>query len=161
MIVLIMGVAGSGKSTVGELLSERIGWPFFDPDGFHPPENVEKQRQGIPLTDADREPWIKNIHAKMLEFDRAGLDAIFGCSALKEKHRKILQSEIKDFLIVHLKGDRELIRGRVASRKGHFMPASLVDSQFESLEMPNDSLAIDVTLTPDEIVKIIRKEIRK
>lgn len=160
-IVLLMGVCGTGKSTIGKLLGQELGWSFFDADDFHPPENVEKQRQGIPLTDDDRWPWLRNMHAKMLEMERLGESAIFGCSALKGSFRELLRDGLSRFCLVHLYGDKELIRERVANRKGHFMPASLVDSQFATLEAPDEALAFDVQLSPEEIVKQILKEIRK
>jgi carbohydrate kinase (thermoresistant glucokinase family) len=161
MIILLMGVCGTGKTTIGHALSEELSWPFFDPDSFHPPENIEKQRQGIPLTDEDRLPWLNNIHRKMAEISAQGESAIFGCSALKERYREILRRGISQFVIFHLCGDRELVRERVTKRKGHFMPASLVDSQYETLETPKDAISLDIALPPQEIVQIILKEIRQ
>lgn len=155
MIVLLMGVSGSGKTTVGKVLSHRIGWPFYDSDDFHPLANIEKLRSGIPLTDEDRLPWLEKIHEKMLELDEAGQSGIFGCSALKNSYRELLSAGIKNFFIVHLLGDKELIRTRVTTRQGHFMSPSLIDNQFNTLERPSDALELDVQKSAEEIADII------
>jgi len=161
MIVMLMGVAGSGKTTIGELLSEKTGWPFFDADTFHPRSNVELMEKGIALTDKERAPWLQNIHTKMVEFFERGEDGIFACSALKKEYREVLKKDLPGLFIAHLHGDKDTIRGRVATRKGHFMPASLVDSQFATLEMPDDALILDVHTPPEEIVKAILQALPK
>ena len=129
-LVVVMGVTGSGKSTVGIALAERLGVPFADADDFHSPENVAKMRAGTPLDDNDRLPWLRAIAAWL----REQRDAVVTCSALKRAYRDILRDGAPDVLFLHLDGDKETVRQRVAGRAGHFMPSSLVDSQFAALE---------------------------
>lgn len=129
-LVVVMGVTGSGKSTVGMALAERLGVPFADADDFHSPENVAKMRAGTPLDDNDRLPWLRTIAAWL----REQRDAVVTCSALKRAYRDILREGAPDVLFLHLDGDKETVRQRVAGRAGHFMPESLVDSQFAALE---------------------------
>ena len=131
-LVVVMGVTGSGKSTVGMALAERLGVPFADADDFHSPENVAKMRAGTPLDDADRRPWLQAIGLWLAERRDSG--AVVTCSALKRAYRDILREGAPDVLFLHLDGDRETVRQRVAGRAGHFMPESLVDSQFAALE---------------------------
>jgi gluconokinase len=145
IFLILMGVSGSGKTTLGELLAEQTNWPFFDADHFHPPANVEKMRQGIPLTDEDRWPWLESLRElieKHLSQERSG---ILACSALKYTYRQILRQGGAGVQFVFLQGDFELIRRRMQVREGHYMPASLLRSQFEALEPPQDAwvLAID------------------
>jgi gluconokinase len=129
-LVVVMGVTGSGKSTVGMALAERLGVPFADADDFHSPENVAKMRAGTPLDDTDRLPWLRSIAAWLRERE----DAVVTCSALKRAYRDILREGAPDLLFLHLDGDKETVRQRVSGRAGHFMPESLVDSQFAALE---------------------------
>lgn len=134
--LIVMGVSGSGKSTVGEALAQRLGWRYEDADAYHPASNVAKMSAGQPLSDDDRWPWLKAIAA---EIDRAIADGgsiVFGCSALKRAYRDVLVHGRNDIRIVFLDGSRELIGGRMAARKNHFMPAGLLDSQFATLERP-------------------------
>ena len=138
MIVLVMGVSGSGKNAVGEPLAKRLGWKFIDGDDYHPPENVKKMAAGIALQDADRWPWLDRLNAIL----RKEKDAVVACSALKEAYRRRLLAGVADHAIVHLRGSFELIRGRVEARKHRYMPASLLQSQFDTLEPPRE--AIDV-----------------
>ena len=140
MIVLVMGVSGSGKNTIGEPLAQRLGWKFIDGDDYHPPENVKKMAAGIPLQDEDRWPWLDRLNA-VLKKER---QAVVACSALKEAYRKRLLAGIPDFAIVHLRGSFELIRSRVEARKHRYMPASLLKSQFDTLEPPRDAIEVDV-----------------
>ncbi len=152
MILILMGVSGSGKTTIGELLSQRLGWPFYDGDDFHPPANVEKMKQGIPLTDADRAAWLDKIHALILNLSGHENSAIITCSALKESYRQSLTRETQDVRFVFLHGSYPLIASRLQRRKRHFMPPSLLASQFEALEIPSNALQVDISGTPETIV---------
>ncbi len=134
--VVVMGVSGSGKSTIGEALAARLGWRFEDGDRFHPPSNVAKMSAGQPLTDEDRRPWLQAIADEIDRVCMAGEHAVIACSALKRSYREILVHGRSDVRIVHLDGAEELIAGRLASRKGHFMPPGLLASQFRTLEPP-------------------------
>ena len=154
---IVMGVSGSGKTTIGKLLADRLNVPFLDADDFHPPENIRKMTSGIPLNDADREPWL-NILSKELDKRKEG--CVLGCSALKEKYRKLLEQASATINWVYLEASPELIRHRLSQRKDHFMPSSLIDSQFEALEVPADAICVDASLHPEEIVdKIIGKSV--
>lgn len=155
-LVLITGVAGSGKSTIGRRLATEIGWDYFEADDFHPAANVAKMSRGEPLNDSDRAPWLASIRARMDECAARGMPAVFSCSALKAAYRQALVSGQADVLIVFLKADPEIVTRRIASRSGHFMKADLVRSQFESLEPPDKALVIDARMAPDEIVQRIR-----
>lgn len=151
MIVVLMGVSGSGKTTVGLLLAERLGCGFSDADSFHPPKNVEKMRAGIPLTDDDRWPWLHALRAAIEGWEREGVDHIVACSALKQVYRDIL-SPHDDVTFVYLKGSAAVIGPRLAARTGHYMNPKLLDSQFATLEEPADALTVDIAHTPAEIV---------
>ena len=141
MIVLVMGVSGSGKNTVGEPLAQRLGWKFIDGDDYHPPENVKKMAAGIALQDEDRWPWLDRLNAIL----RQEKDAVVACSALKEAYRRRLLAGLFPYTIVHLRGSFELIRSRVEQRKHRYMPASLLQSQFDTLETPENAIAVDVS----------------
>ena len=144
-----MGVSGSGKSTVGKLFAGRLQWEFGDADLFHPPANVEKMRKHIPLTDEDRWPWLRAIAAWIDKKRAAGACGAVGCSVLKRRYRDILIGERRDVRLVYLKGSEELIAGRMAMRHGHFMPPSLLSSQFAALEEPGpDERPIVVSIEP-------------
>lgn len=134
--LIVMGVSGSGKSTVGKALAERLGWPYEDADAYHPASNVAKMSAGQPLTDDDRRPWLQAIAAEIDRVITGGGSIVFGCSALKRAYRDILVHGRGDVRIVFLDGSRELIAARMASRKNHFMPAGLLDSQFATLQRP-------------------------
>jgi gluconokinase len=152
-LVVVMGVTGSGKSTVGEALAERMGAQFADADDFHSPENVAKMRSGVPLDDEDRWPWLRAI-GEWLHKHRA-LGAVVTCSALKRAYRDVLREAAPDATFLHLDGDMETVRQRVANRPGHFMPASLVQSQYDALEPLGDDergVVIPLDLPVDEIV---------
>jgi gluconokinase len=160
MIVVVMGVAGSGKTTIGKLLAEAIACPFLDGDLLHSPANVEKMSHGIPLTDADRAPWLSAIHARMLDAGNRGESLIVGCSALRQSYRAVLADGLP-VTWVYLKGSPELIRDRMLQRASHFMKANMLASQFAALEEPSDALVADVSEPPDAIVERILPQLRR
>ena len=143
MTVLLMGVSGSGKSTVGPALAAELDWPFLDADILHPQANVAKMASGIPLTDADRWPWFDRIVAEMRRYAAAGKNVVIACSALKQAYRDRLASG-GSVRVVYLKGDAETIAPRLAARRGHFMPPSLLASQFATLEEPDNAIVVDI-----------------
>jgi gluconokinase len=158
--LIVMGVSGSGKSTVAESLAERLGWPFEDGDSFHPPANVAKMAAGHPLTDDDRWPWLNAIADEIARTCEAGGHVIIACSALKHAYREVLLRGRDDVRFVFLNGTQALIADRLARRKGHFMPPELLTSQFRTLEPPEESehvitVSIDAPVEPivDEIVR--------
>jgi len=156
MIVIPMGVSGSGKTTVGRLLATDLGWPFHDADDFHPPENVAKMRAGVPLADADRAVWLDRLRSLIEELIAARRSAVLACSALKQAYRDRLAVDPAAVRFVYLRGDYELIHRRLQERTGHYMPAALLRSQFETLEEPGtDVLVVDVAPAPAEIVATI------
>ncbi|HEY6794674.1 MAG TPA: gluconokinase [Kineosporiaceae bacterium] len=148
--IIVMGVAGCGKSTIGQLLADRLGLPYAEADSFHPPANVEKMSGGVPLTDQDRQPWLEAIAERI----RQGDNPVVSCSALKRSHRNILRQGDPGAWFLHLTLDRPTARSRIAGRAAHFMPASLADSQFDALEPLCDEtgLTVDATRPPQEIV---------
>jgi gluconokinase len=153
--LVVMGVSGSGKSTVGKLLAERLGWDFAEADDFHPEANVAKMSAGVALTDSDRWPWLRAIAAWMSERSAAGVDVVVTCSALRRVYRDVLREAGSVVRFVHVAGDRELIAERMASRSGHFMPATLLASQLatlEPLEDDEDGVVVDLALPPAQIV---------
>jgi gluconokinase len=152
-IILIMGVAGSGKTTLGQRAAAALGWPYFEADDFHSPANRAKMASGTPLTDHDRAPWLAAIRAKMDEVRAAGGSAVFTCSALKASYRDtLLGGEAHSVFLVFLNGDYETILARVSGRQGHFMKPELVKSQFETLEHPEDALELDIRETPEALL---------
>ena len=152
MIILVMGVTGAGKTTVGKLLAERLGWEFLDADDFHPPENIEKMKRGIPLADADREPWLAAIHAKLSDCAAKNQDRILACSALKQKYREKLAAGL-DMRICYLKGSFKEISSHIEHRTGHFAGEAILAGQFADLEEPDDAVVLDANLTPEENVR--------
>ena len=157
MIVLVMGVAGVGKTTIGEPLARALGWRFLDADDYHPPENVAKMKAGIPLQDADRWPWLSRLNRELKELD----NAVLACSALKESYRERLAQGIPDFRVVYLHGSPALIRARLESRQHRYMPAALLDSQLATLEPPARAISIDVAAPLDECLAAILVAVRQ
>lgn len=143
MIALLMGVSGSGKTVVGEALAADLGWPFFDGDDFHPPENVAKMASGTPLVDADRWPWLDRLAKEMATVNERGGDAVLACSALRQIYRDRL-ARAGDVRFIHLKGDYDTIAARLATRSHRYMPPTLLASQFATLEEPAEAIVIDV-----------------
>jgi gluconokinase len=151
-VVVVMGVAGTGKTTIGPLLAARLGVPYAEGDEFHPQANIDRMAAGIPLDDADRWPWLDAIGA--WAHGREGLGGVVGCSALKRSYRDRLRAAAPGIVFVHLTGDRKLIEDRMTHRRGHFMPTALLDSQFATLQplQPDErGVAVDVSGTPEEI----------
>jgi gluconokinase len=151
--LILMGVCGCGKTLIGQNLAKELGGIFEDADDFHPPPSKAKMTAGIPLTDDDRWPWLRILRARIEEMRGQTSCYILACSALKQVYRDILRgSDSRDLLeFVHLKGSRELIGSRMAARKGHYMPTSLIDSQFAILEEPQDAITVDVSGSPEAI----------
>ena len=158
MIVIIMGTTGAGKTTIGTMLATQLNWQFADADTFHPPANIEKMSRGIPLTDADRAPWLEAMRKAILEWIAAGKNVVLACSALKRAYRDKLRPspEVK---IVYLKGDYALFAERIRHRHGHFAGEQILAGQFADLEEPMDAITIDAAQSPEEIVAEIRKRL--
>jgi len=156
MIIILMGVSGSGKSVIGKKLAEELRWIYFDGDDFHSKENKEKMGSGIPLTDEDRWPWLETL-AKLLREKKEKI--IVGCSALKQSYRDILCAK-PEVVVVYLKGDFELIKKRMEARKGHYFKADLLASQFADLEEPKDGVVVSINDTIEGIVKQIRIKLK-
>jgi gluconokinase len=152
-----MGVAGSGKTTIGQRLARELGWPYHEADDFHSAANKDKMASGIPLDDYDRAPWLAAIRAAIDDSLAAGQSAVFTCSGLKEKYRRTLTEGAPAVTLVYLATDFETSLARVGRRQGHYMKADMVKSQFEALEPPTDALTLDTKLPPEKIVAEIRR----
>jgi gluconokinase len=159
MVVIIMGVSGSGKTTIGKRLAAELGWRFLDADDFHSPANIERMRRGEPLDDREREPWLRAMAGALAEAVSHQQNVVLACSALKTAYRAKLREGAPGAKFVLLHGDPALIASRMRARPAHFMPPALLASQLATLEEPSDGLAIDVSLSPDEIVRRIREEL--
>jgi len=152
--VVVMGVCGCGKTAVGRLLAERLGWPFLEGDEFHPPQNIAKMAAGIPLQDEDRWGWLDTIADRLAQARAERRPVVVSCSALKRRYRDRLRAGAPGLLFVHLEGDRATILGRMARRTGHYMPASLLDSQLAALEPPGPderTLSCGISQAPEAI----------
>jgi gluconokinase len=158
-IILLMGVAGSGKTTVGRRLAAELQWPYREADDFHPAANREKMARGVPLDDADRAPWLAAIRAAIEADLAAGRSAVFTCSALKASYRTTLQQGTAAVSLVHLTGDRATLESRLRGREAHFMKADMLTSQLDALEPPADALTLDVRHPPEQLVAAIRRHI--
>ena len=153
-----MGVTGSGKTTIGRLLSTVMGWPFYDADDFHSPDNIRKMASGVPLTDKDRGPWLQQLQQLISRCNEHGENGVLACSALKEAYRRILCADA-DVAVVYLKAQPDLIRSRLDTRVGHYMPQRLIESQFLDLEEPKEGIIIDAAWPPERTVETIRSQL--
>jgi len=158
MIVIVMGVTGAGKTTVGQLLADKLGWQFADGDDFHPLANVEKMRRGIPLTDDDRRPWLAQLRTQIQAWIAQHRNVVLACSALKQSYRDELRTG-PEVRFVYLKGSPELISRRLQSRHGHFAGAQILAGQFADLEEPADAVTVDVSADPSKIVAEISQKL--
>jgi gluconokinase len=156
-VVIVMGVAGSGKSTVGELLASRNGGNFHDADNFHPPENIAKMASGIPLDDADRAPWLARLREEVVDGTPPGKFTVLACSALKRAYRELLGVGTDGVRLVYLKGDSTTLAERIAGRSGHYMKAAMLEGQLATLEEPSpeEGFTVDIALPAGEIVGVI------
>jgi len=158
MIVIVMGVVGAGKTTVGRLLAEQLGWQFADADDFHPASNVEKIRHGTSLNDDDRQPWLASLRNAITAWIAQHRNVVLACSALKRSYRQelVVGSEVR---FVYLKGSADLIADRLRARHGHFAGEQILASQFADLEEPNEAVTVEIDSTPNQIVAEIRKKL--
>ena len=161
MFVIVMGVSGSGKTTIGKAIAEQLGCRFYDGDDFHTPAIVAKMVAGIPLTDEDRAGWLADLAALIQRGLQRGESGVIACSALKEKYRQALRVDAGQVKFVYLKGSYEVILGRMQNRQAHYMKPAMLQSQFETLEEPQGVLTVDVTLSPDVIVRNIMEYLQK
>jgi gluconokinase len=159
MIVLVMGPTGAGKTTIGKLLAQQLDWAFLDADDFHPPGNIEKMKRGIPLTDADREPWLTAIHEELARQNAAGKSCVLACSALKESYREKLAVGL-EMRIIYLKGSYEEMKRHILARQGHFAGEAILAGQFADLEEPRDAILVSVAHTPEEIIAEVRTQLK-
>jgi gluconokinase len=157
MVVILMGVSGAGKTTIGRLLAQDLSWPFYDGDDFHPQANVDKMRQGIPLTDDDRDAWLAALRRQIDTLIDNRQSAVLACSALKQAYRDRLGGNRSEVHFIYLRGDSALVRQRLQERQGHFMKADLLVSQFATLEEPEGVPAIDIAQEPGAIVECIKR----
>jgi gluconokinase len=159
--VILMGVSGSGKTTVGQLLAAQLDWDYIEGDDHHPPENVHKMANGIPLTDADRQPWLEELHGSLRAHAQAQRPVVLACSALKQEYRQTIAGDLPDIHFIYLKGAYDLIAQRLAQRPRHYMKAGMLAGQFEALQEPADALTVDVSLSPQVICRIIRAHLHR
>ena len=157
--VVVMGVSGSGKTSVGSALADALGWPFYDGDDFHPQANVEKMSRGVPLDDADRQPWLESLHSLIARHLKEGRSLVVACSALKAHYRQTLRGDLEEVRFVYLKGDFALIHSRMEARSGHYMQPEMLRSQYRDLEPPGDALTVSVQPPVAQIVKTILKKL--
>ena len=159
MIIVVMGVTGAGKTTVGSLLARQLGWDFVDADDFHPASNLAKMRRGIPLNDDDRRPWLERLRTEIARQDAAGRDLVLACSALKKDYRKILLEGGPAARLVYLKGSAPQIAERLQARHGHFADEAILAGQFADLEEPDNAVVVDIAGAREEIVREIREKL--
>jgi gluconokinase len=159
MVLILMGVSGSGKTTIGRQLADELGWQFYDGDDYHPQANIDKMSRGIPLNDDDREPWLNGLRERIHNHLREGRPAVVACSALKRRYRELLLRDNAGAQLVYLRGDYDLILKRMTARTGHYMKAGLLKSQFEALEEPEGAMAVDISQEPEHIVGLIKREL--
>jgi gluconokinase len=155
--VIVMGVSGCGKTSVGQLLAKHLGWDFYDADDFHPQANIQKMADGIPLDDSDRAPWLAALRELIASSLKADLPAVLACSALKENYRQQLMAGNEGVRLVYLKGGYDLIWSRMSGRNEHYMKPHMLKSQFDALEEPIDAFTIDIAMSMDDIVREILK----
>lgn len=151
--ILIMGVSGCGKTSVGQALAQQLGSRFVDADDYHPPANIDKMRAGLPLNDDDRQPWLERLNALLRHRTARGEPVVLACSALRARYREILSRRVPGLIIIHLRGNFDLIAKRLAARQHRYMPASLLRSQFDTLEPAPEAIDIDIEAELDEIVR--------
>jgi len=156
--IIVMGVSGCGKTTIAIRLAEKLQWTFIESDDFHTEEHIQKMASDIPLTDADRQPWLETLHDRLAYLSLKDQSAVMACSALKEKYRQTLTAGLKNIQFVYLKGDYDLIWQRMQERQ-HYMKPTMLKSQFEALEEPDNALVIDIALPPETIVSEILRQI--
>jgi len=156
-VYIVMGVTGSGKSTFGKLLADRLMIPFYDGDDYHPASNIIKMSKGNPLTDEDREPWLKILSVQIKDWANSG-GAVLACSSLKKSYRKILNGSSKA-VFIYLAASKDLIQNRLENRKGHFMPSELINSQFKALEEPVNAIKIDASFSTNENINHVIKQL--
>jgi gluconokinase len=158
MIVIVMGVVGAGKTTVGGLLAEQLHWEFADADDFHPPPNLEKIRRGISLSDEDRKPWLNRLRQAITQWIAGGRSVVLACSALKRSYRRELEAG-PEVRCVYLKGSADLIAARLRARRGHFAGEQILAGQFADLEEPETAVTVEIASTPQQIVAEIRQKL--
>ena len=156
--MIVMGVSGSGKTSVGRSLADHLGWDFYDADNFHPPENIAKMANGIPLNDVDRTPWLASLHGLICSCLKADRPGVLACSALKERYRQQLLDGNDGVQIIYLKGSYELIWSRMEKRTDHYMKPHMLKSQFDALEEPVTALTTDISMSVEDIVQDILRQ---
>lgn len=162
--IIVMGVAGCGKSTVAKQVAEQLGWLFVEGDALHPPANVDKMSRGVPLDDADRQPWLERIASTIKDWRSEGRPGVIACSALRFAYRAIIAAGQSDVCFVHLSGERELIARRLADRRGHFMPVGLLESQLATLEAPSPTepaISLDISQSPETLAQAVVDWVRR
>ena len=159
--LIVMGVSGSGKTTIGKAIADRLGWDFYDADDFHPQENITKMENGSPLTDSDRAPWLSSLHDLIASCLSRARPGVLACSALKERYRQKLLEGNEGVQLIYLRGSYDLIWSRMAARKNHYMKPEMLRSQFEALEEPTDALVVDISQSVDDIVQGTLRQIMK
>lgn len=161
MIVVLMGVSGVGKSTIGNQLAHELGWQFADADSFHPAKNVEKMRRGIPLDDSDRLPWLNELRCAITDWLKQGSNVVLACSALKSSYRDFLSDDGNTVRFVYLRASFAVVEARMNKRRNHFMSNELLASQFEALEEPQDALQVNAEMSPQAIVEEIMRQLEQ